>query len=142
MTGPDSKKRDALMRLADALVEDLLAMPDQEVLAEFAELEEPGKNADRMRALFEESVLKVNKQRLKKAQAGVATERGNSRSGNVVIISDVRDRFRRALAACPPDVRLTLAARNENELSDADMLGMLQDLEELGIAIPEDRGDK
>jgi hypothetical protein len=33
-------------------------------------------------------------------------------------------------------------ARNENELSDADMLGMLQDLEELGIAIPEDRGDK
>ena len=42
------------------------------------------------------------------------------------------------LASCPPHVRLTLAARNEDELSDADVLGMLLDLEELGIVAPED----
>jgi hypothetical protein len=35
-------------------------------------------------------------------------------------------------------VRLTLAARNEYELSEADVLGMLLDLEELGIVAPED----
>ena len=35
-------------------------------------------------------------------------------------------------------MKLTLAARNENELSDADVLGMLQDLEELGIIRPDD----
>jgi hypothetical protein len=54
----------------------------------------------------------------------------------IVSMANVRDRLRRALATCPPDVKLTLAARNENELSDADVLGMLQDLEELGIVAP------
>jgi hypothetical protein len=53
-------------------------------------------------------------------------------------MANVKDRLRRALAMCPPDVKLTLAARNENELSDADVLGMLQDLEELGIVAPDD----
>jgi hypothetical protein len=38
-------------------------------------------------------------------------------------------------------VKLTLAARNENELSDVDVLGMLQDLEELGIVARDDEGD-
>jgi hypothetical protein len=53
-------------------------------------------------------------------------------------MSDVRGRLRRVLASCPPDVKLTLAARNESELSDADVLGMLQDLEELGIVMSDD----
>ena len=47
----------------------------------------------------------------------------------------------RALAACPPNVRLTLAARNESELSDGDVLGMLQDLEELGLVTPDIEGE-
>ena len=33
--------------------------------------------------------------------------------------------------------KVTLAARKENELSDADILGMLEDLQELGI-LPRD----
>jgi hypothetical protein len=53
-------------------------------------------------------------------------------------MANVRDRLRRALATCSPDIKLTIAARNENELSDADVLGMLQDLEELGIVAPDD----
>jgi hypothetical protein len=142
MTGPDGKRRDALIRLADALIEDLFATPDQELLADFAETDDVSKNTDNMRALFEQSVLKVNKQRLKTAQQGVAADRRRSLGSSVVGMPNVRDRFRRALASCPPEVRLTLAARNENELSDADMLGMLQDLEELGIAVPDEHGDK
>jgi hypothetical protein len=40
-------------------------------------------------------------------------------------------------------MKLTLAARNESDLSDADILGMLQDLEELGIVVTDDEsGDK
>ena len=53
-------------------------------------------------------------------------------------MANARERLRRVLASCPPDMKLTLAARNENELSDADVLGMLQDLEELGIIRPDD----
>jgi hypothetical protein len=56
-------------------------------------------------------------------------------------MENVRERLRRVLASCPPDTKLTLAARNEDDLSDADVLGMLQDLEELGIIVPSDESD-
>jgi hypothetical protein len=36
--------------------------------------------------------------------------------------------------------KLTLAARKENEMSDTDVLGMLDDLRELGV-LPEDGGN-
>ncbi|NTF47034.1 hypothetical protein G6L77_01850 [Agrobacterium rhizogenes] len=37
--------------------------------------------------------------------------------------------------------KVTLAARKENELSDADILGMLEDLRELGVLPPDDNQD-
>jgi hypothetical protein len=139
MTDADKKRRGALIRLADALVEDMLATSDQEIVAEFIETQgEPSKNAEAMRALFEKSVLETNKNRLRAAQAGLAADRATPTSTKIVSMANVRDRLRRALATCPPDMRLTLAARNESELSDADVLGMLQDLEELGIVAPDD----
>jgi hypothetical protein len=139
MTDADKKRREALIRLADALVEDMLATSDQEIVAEFIETQgEPSKNTEAMRALFEKSVLVTNKNRLRAARAGLAADRATPTSTKIVSIANVRDRLRRALATCPPDMRLTLAARNESELSDADVLGMLQDLEELGIVAPDD----
>ncbi|WP_315769616.1 MULTISPECIES: hypothetical protein [unclassified Bradyrhizobium] len=143
MNSPDNKKRETLSRLVDELVEDLFATPDQELLSEFTDV--PGgaaKNAEEMRALFGGSVLKANKERLKAAKAGAAASRTSRSAAPLSDLTDIRQRFRRTLAACPPEVKLTLAARNENELSDADMLGMLQDLEELGIFGPEDRDGK
>jgi hypothetical protein len=143
MNSPDNKKREALSRLVDELVEDLFATPDQELLSELADASgDAASNAEEMRALFDKSILKANKERLKAARAGAAASRVSRSHATIVDLTDVRERFRRTLAACPPEVKLTLAARNENELSDADMLGMLQDLEELGIVVREDRGDK
>jgi hypothetical protein len=139
MTGSDNKSREALARLADVLIEDVLAASDQEIIADFIETQgDPSKNAEAMRTLFEESILKTNKSRLQAAQAGLAADKTTLMNSKIVSMANVRDRLRRALATCPPDVRLTLAARNENDLSDADVLGMLQDLEELGIVAPGD----
>jgi hypothetical protein len=139
MTGADKKEREALAHLADVLVEDVLAASDQEILAEFVEMQgDSSKNAEVMRALFEQSVLKTNKSRLRVAQVGLAADKTTSVNTKIVSMANVRDRLRRVLATCPPDVKLTIAARNENELSDADVLGMLQDLEELGIVAPDD----
>jgi hypothetical protein len=138
MTGTKKKA----LRLADALVEDILSTPDQEILAEFTDLNgDPTKNSAAMRALFEESVLKVRKVRLRAAQAGVAADRASSPTRKVASMEDARGRLRRVLASCPPQVKLTLAARNEDELSDADVVGMLLDLEELGIVAPDDSSD-
>lgn len=139
MTDPDKKGREALSRLVDVLVEDLLAASEEEVLAEFAETHaDPAKNAAEMRALFEKSVLKANKDSLRTAKAGLAASRETPTASKIVSLETVRARLRRVLATCPSDVKLTLAARNENELSDTDVLGMLQDLEELGIITPDD----
>jgi hypothetical protein len=139
MTSTDKKGRKAIARLADALVEDVLAASDQEIVAEFVEMQgDPAKNAEAMRALFEKSVLKANKNRLHAARAGLAADQAAPVNTKIVNMANVRAQLQRALATCPPNVKLTLAARNENELSDADVLGMLQDLEELGIVAPDD----
>ena len=142
MTGTNKKEREALSRLADVLVEDVLAASDQEILAEFSEAQaNPAKNADAMRALFETSVQKSNKDRLRAAQAGLAASRRAAVVPKIVNMENVRERLRRVLASCPPGTKLTLAARNESDLSDADVLGMLQDLQELGIVAPGDESD-
>jgi hypothetical protein len=144
MTASDKKGREALARLADVLIEDLLAASDEEILAEFVEeYGNPGENAAAMRALFETSVLSSNKDRLRAARAGLEADQAAPVVAKLVSTLDVRGRFKRALAACPPEMKLTLAARNESDLSDADILGMLQDLEELGIVVTDDEsGDK
>jgi hypothetical protein len=142
MTGTNKKERAALSRLADVLIEDVFAASDQEILAEFLEAQGSlAKDAEAMRVLFETSVQKANKDRLRAAQAGLAASRRSAVAPKIVSMENVRERLRRVLASCPPHTKLTLAARNEDELSDADVLGMLQDLEELGIVAPGDESD-
>src|ERR1700722_17726720 len=142
MTDTDKKGREALGRLVDVLVQDVLAASDDEILAEFAEAHgDPAKNSTEMRALFEKSVLSANKDRLRAAKAGLAASRASAPTTNVVGMANSRLHLRQVLASCPPEVKLTLAARKENELSDADVLGMLQDLEELGIIASDDESD-
>ncbi len=139
MTGSDKKELEALARLANVLVDDLLAASDQEIVAEFVEAQlDPAKNAEAMRMLFEKSVLNANKNRLRAAQAMLAADQASSVSPKIVSMTNIRAQLKRTLANCPPEVKVTLAARNENELSDADLLGMLQDLEELGIVVSDD----
>ena len=71
MTDTDKKRREALGRLVEVLVEDVLDASDEEILAEFTETRgDPAKNSAEMRALFEKSVLKANKDRLRAAKVG------------------------------------------------------------------------
>jgi hypothetical protein len=79
MTDTDKKGREALGRLVDVLVQDVLAASDDEILAEFAEAHgDPAKNSTEMRALFEKSVLSANKDRLRAAKAGLAASRASA----------------------------------------------------------------
>lgn len=142
MTGKDKEERAALDRLADAFVDDIFQASDEEILAEFTESHgDPAKSAADMRALFEKTVLATNKRRLKAAQASVAASRALARgmpTAPAINIAEARQRLRRILASGTADVKLTLAARNEDELSDSDVLGMLEDLQELGVMPPDD----
>ena len=141
MTGKDKKERAALGRLVDALVDDVLSASDEGILTEFREMHgDPNRNATEMRALFEKSVLASNKKRLAAARAGVAAARRPSMASTVAPLDmkSARARLRAVISTPGLPQKVTLAARKESELSDTDILGMLADLQELGILPPDD----
>jgi hypothetical protein len=139
MTEKKNPDREGLDRLADALVDDVMNASDEEVLAEFRETNgDPESNAVRMRELFQASVLLANKRRFAAAKAGAAANRTKPEiSASPIDIGEARRRLRAVRDNPNVSPKLTLAARNEGELSDADILGMLDDLRELG-ALPSD----
>lgn len=145
MTGNNKKEREALNRMADALVDDIFNTSDEDILAEFRESHgDPDRHAAEMRDLFEKSILIANKKRLAAAKAGAAASRRPAPvlSSGPIDIAAARARLR-GLATTPGvPQRVTLAARKESELSDNDILGMLDDLRELGILPPDDQGGK
>jgi hypothetical protein len=127
------KERAAVDRLKQALVDDILLETDEEILAEFAaQQNSPEANAAEMRALFEKAVVLANKQRLRAARDGVAAWR-SSKERPAIPVSQARETLRLALAAHASDPTFTLAARKESELSDADVLDMLEAMLDLGL---------
>lgn len=144
MTGKGKRERVALDRLADVLVDDILNASDEDILAEFREaFGDPNQNAAEMRALFEKSVLASNKKRLAAAKAAATANRRSPTASAAIPIDMAAARARLRAVVDRPGLpqKVTLAARKENELSDADILGMLEDLLELGILPPDDSQD-
>jgi hypothetical protein len=122
-----------LQGLRQAMADDIMEASDEEILAQFAEdVGSPEENAARMRALFEKTVLLANKGRLQAARAGAAASKG-SRSVSPIPIGEARTLLRQVLDAHAHDKSFTLAARKESELSDADVLDMLEAIRELGL---------
>jgi len=136
MTGKKTPDRDALGRLADVLVEDILTTPDESILAEFRESGgDPDRQAAEMLELFETTILLLNKGRLAVAKAGASKankERVSSKA--VVDLAEARMLLRAIGDRLSVSGQLTLAARKESELSDDDVLRMLEAFHELGIS--------
>ena len=140
MTGKNGNAQEELNRLADALVEDILSAPSDELLEELREDgHDPQRIATELRGLFRKSLLAAKKRKLSDAKAGVAAVRQADQVGGggvVVDISAARARLQSLIER--HQGQLTLAARNEGELSDADVLGMLKNFAELGLIDPEE----
>ncbi|HUQ34875.1 MAG TPA: hypothetical protein VM144_00700 [Aestuariivirga sp.] len=132
MTSSDNNERKALKRLADALADDILNASDEEILAEFSEsCGDPNRHAVEMRALFEKTVIAASKGRLAAARAGAATI-SHQFSNKPVDITEARKRLRLLRSSSGVLQPITLAARNESDLSDSDVLSMCEDMCELG----------
>ena len=140
MTGDQRKERNALDRLADALVDDILNASDEEVLAE-AEEEgiDPAKFAGHLRQVFERAATEAGKSKLAEARRGAAKAR---RTGARVVRIDPADARRRygAMIAQDPELneKLTLAARKGEGQSERDIDSAIEDLTELGAFDEED----
>lgn len=135
MSDKDEKVRKALERLDEAFVEGILETSDQEILAEFQKHHgSPAQYAATMRADFEKTVVGVNKGRLKAARSALDAAASSARqTAQVIDVAEARRKLRGILASGAAAGKLTMAARNENELSDADVLTMIADLRELGL---------
>lgn len=145
MTGPGNSDREALERLGDALVEDILAASDEAILAETKQDgEDPEAVAAAMRALFEKVVATKGKARMAAAKTAVAADR--QRSAAVIPLNPAAARrlLDRALARDPEAAsKLTMAARKGkgSGLSDDEVRSLLEDFQELGALPPPDEPD-
>jgi hypothetical protein len=127
----DEKNKKARERLYEVFVQDILEASDEDIVAEFVEGGgDVVKNASEMRALFQKAVLLANKKRMRAARTALSKNAERRNGGAPVDIAEARRRLRGILERAA-DEKLTLAARKESELSDADVLGMLEDYDDL-----------
>lgn len=138
-----SKSPEMLLRLADALVEDVLSATDEEILRDAAETYgDPSGEIGKAKAIFEKARMAAGKRRLKAAQDALRSEK---KAGAKVLPLDgaaARRKLNNILRNHPEaGAEFTLAARKGQELSDEDVMGMLEDLRELGVFKPEDESE-
>jgi hypothetical protein len=117
---------------------------DSELLAEAIEdNEDPDRTAAAMRNLFDETESEAGKAKMAAARAALEEQRRRPAGVFRLDAATASRRLQKALADNPETARkLTLAARKGEKLSDNDVIGMLEDLEELGILLPGDEDGK
>ncbi len=139
MTNAKQNEHADLTALTDMFVEDILAATNEEILSELGDT--PERQQARIsdsRAFLDSVVEQSGKSKLASAKEAVEADR--QRPQKVISLSpaELRARFAEFVARDPELAeKMTLAARSGEELSDRDILGILQDLEELG----EDQND-
>lgn len=145
MTEKDDSPRRPLERLKDAFLDDILNMSEEDLLDEAREAGiDPARHATEMREKFELLLLASNRARMAAAREGAARSRHSDSGrlqGKVVDMAKARARLRAAMDR-GANLGLTMAARNESELSDADVLSQLEDLIELGVITPDNGQDR
>jgi len=133
------ENRDALIRLATALAEDVLRASESEILAEARENKIDVESvASARRTQFGSIAATIARRRLTEAKAAVAAQRRPATVTRLDLVA-ARRQLERLLAQDPETAqKLTMAARRGQSLSDDDVLDMLADLKELGFQVDED----
>jgi hypothetical protein len=130
-----------LANLDSALIDDLLATPDDDFLEEVkASGRDPRAAADRVRSIVAKGSALAAKSKLRAAKAAVAASRARPTPNPPHLDAAHARQFLKELSSNDPEFRkrMTLAARNEEDLSDEDILGIIEDLRELGVLPDED----
>jgi hypothetical protein len=124
----DENHRAKLTRLADALMEDIIASSDADIIADV-----DASDIERARTILEDARARVSKQLLGAAKAELDAWRSNQlRAAPLFDRTDARERFekiRRSDAGF--DQKMLLAARNGQAPTDSDKEGLAEDLADL-----------
>jgi hypothetical protein len=138
MTKKKLASSEQLDRLDDILVEDILALSDEEVIAEARDrFGDPKIEVERLHGVIEGAILCASKAKLAEAQAAVGAHKRENRVGKVIMLSAAQKRvvIERFVAQDPElQQKLTLAARKGKGIQTGnDIDGMIEDLIELGV---------
>ena len=141
-----NEAQEALDRVAEKLAEDVLNATDAEILAE---AEEDGRDiaaeAASSRAILVKALAAQGKRRMAAARAAIDARSATSApTARRLSPEQARQLLARALRDAPETSdKLTMAARKGQDLSDADVYGMLDDLVDLGLLpTSNDKGSK
>ena len=146
VSDPQNKAQEALDRVAEKLVEDVLNATDAEILAEAKEDgRDIAREAASNRAIFARALAAPGRRRMATARAAIdARSAASAPLPRRLSPEQARQLLARALRDAPEtSAKLTMAARKGQVLSDADVYGMLDDLVDLGL-LPssDDKGSK
>jgi hypothetical protein len=124
----DEVNRAKLARLADAIIDDVMAMSDDEIIAEVGH-----SDIERARALFTEAQTLISRQLLVKARSELEAWRNTQANGSSSLDRPpARECFEKLRNADPTfNQKMTMAARNGREPTDRDQEGLIDDWEEL-----------
>ena len=124
-------------RLAMALVEDLLLTPDSELLAEAKEDGSFDTIMKRMENDLALAAAYVGKAKM--ASARLAVQKTKSEPARRIGTTFSSQQMRAKLIALAESVglgsKLTMAARNGSTIPDQDLVGLIEDLAELGVDV-------
>lgn len=124
---------DQLSRLREQLVEDVMSTTDEEIVAELkAAGDDPEVVAARMRDVVQRAVIVSGKVRMAAAKTQLRSQQSKPMPVTPIDIARAR-RLLQTAAAKDNDLRLTLAARNGEAMSDSDVQSLVQDLIDLGL---------
>lgn len=132
----NTTSRPNLLPFADALVEDLMNLSDEEILAEFrAEGFDPEAIAAELRTRIQGLVAKNGKARLARARAGLAQTRAGRTASNVISLPISRKQEILAQFAANDGrlrERMTMAARKGEGATELEINDILKNLYDLG----------
>ncbi|NOU41408.1 MAG: hypothetical protein HOO85_09095 [Methylotenera sp.] len=141
MTEKLKDPRYQLRKLSDLFINDLFATPDADILAEAAQDASLKNAGERAKATYQRALLMTGQNKLKEARHAIDLARDNAKAGldmNHMDIGRARKILEKLAANDPTfDIKVTLAARNLREITDAEVLSIIMDLKRLG-ALPAD----
>lgn len=141
MTEKPIDPRYQLRKISDLFIDDLLATSDADILAEAAKDVSVKNAGERAKAAYQRALQTSGQNRLQAARRAMELEREGAETGLALRDMDagkarkILERF----AANDPDFgsKITLAARNLQDIPDSEVLSIILDLKRLG-ALPDD----
>ncbi len=131
----DNRRNKLPLSVADILADDILGSSDEEIISEAQEkYDDVETEITKTRNIINSAIMKSKKSRLAAAKEQLASKKTIEvhQSCDVLLLS-ISEKLKLINQAKESEQSLTLAARNEEVMSESDIDGVLENLFDLGV---------